>query len=315
METATNETPSTPEMQPGPPERSRAWRIVAIVLTLHAALLGAVVLIQGCSKSESPALSENARTSNIEDEHDLAKVDQPAAGNVVTPLPGGDMLTPEENLPNANVAQGTPPAATIPQPQPLAHTEPVTAEAPHTVTEPPSAHEKARDPIMAAPVTPAKTTATIKYVVKKGDTLSRIAKKYTVSVREIASVNKMTEKTALKIGQKLVVPGASRAEVAKIEPATSSAPSMPVDATVSSGEAKNHVVKRGDTPISIAKRYGVTVDSLMRVNHIADARKIRVNQKLVIPTPKVARETPPSKEIQPASGVEPVDKGHEVKRI
>lgn len=46
-----------------------------------------------------------------------------------------------------------------------------------------------------------------------------------------------------------------------------------------------HVVTEGETLGSIAKHYKVTAPALEKANHIADARKLRIGQKLAIPAP------------------------------
>ena len=50
---------------------------------------------------------------------------------------------------------------------------------------------------------------------------------------------------------------------------------------VSSG--KTYVVKKGDNPVTIAKKLKVPYDDLMALNHIEDPRKLRIGQKLLIP--------------------------------
>jgi len=50
---------------------------------------------------------------------------------------------------------------------------------------------------------------------------------------------------------------------------------------VSSG--KTYVVKKGDNPVTIAKKLKVHYDDLMALNHIEDPRKLRIGQKLLIP--------------------------------
>lgn len=42
-------------------------------------------------------------------------------------------------------------------------------------------------------------------------------------------------------------------------------------------------VRRGDTPSTIARRFGVSVSSLMRANNISNPRKLRIGQRLRIP--------------------------------
>jgi lipoprotein NlpD len=44
-----------------------------------------------------------------------------------------------------------------------------------------------------------------------------------------------------------------------------------------------HVVRRGETVYHIARVYGVSVRSLMDVNHLSDSRDLRVGQSLLIP--------------------------------
>ena len=50
---------------------------------------------------------------------------------------------------------------------------------------------------------------------------------------------------------------------------------------VSSG--KTYVVKKGDNPVTIAKKLKVPYVDLMDLNHIEDPRKLRIGQKLLIP--------------------------------
>jgi len=56
---------------------------------------------------------------------------------------------------------------------------------------------------------------------------------------------------------------------------------------------KTYVVKKGDNPVTIAKKLKVPYDDLMALNHIEDPRKLRVGQKLLIPKttkPKTTNE-------------------------
>jgi LysM repeat protein len=43
---------------------------------------------------------------------------------------------------------------------------------------------------------------------------------------------------------------------------------------------------KGDTPVSIAKKFKITSAQLLAVNDIEDAHKLKIGQKLVIPAPK-----------------------------
>jgi LysM repeat protein len=49
---------------------------------------------------------------------------------------------------------------------------------------------------------------------------------------------------------------------------------------------KTYVVVKGDTPVSIAKKFKITSAQLVAANDIEDAHKLKIGQKLVIPAPK-----------------------------
>ena len=46
---------------------------------------------------------------------------------------------------------------------------------------------------------------------------------------------------------------------------------------------KSYVVAKGDTPLSIAKKFKVPFDDLLALNKIDDPTKLKIGQKLVIP--------------------------------
>ena len=49
---------------------------------------------------------------------------------------------------------------------------------------------------------------------------------------------------------------------------------------------KTYVVVKGDTPVSIAKKFKITSNQLLAANNIEDAHKLKIGQKLVILAPK-----------------------------
>ena len=49
--------------------------------------------------------------------------------------------------------------------------------------------------------------------------------------------------------------------------------------------SRTHIVKAGETPSFIARKYGVRVDALMTANPKLDARHMHVGQTLIIPRP------------------------------
>src|SRR4051812_17625152 len=54
---------------------------------------------------------------------------------------------------------------------------------------------------------------------------------------------------------------------------------------------KTYVVKKGDNPVTIAKKLKVPYDDLIELNHIEDARKLRIGQKLLVPTATKSKTT------------------------
>lgn len=57
------------------------------------------------------------------------------------------------------------------------------------------------------------------------------------------------------------------------------------------GGGLTHVVAKGDTLISIAKHYKVSVADLLKMNKITDERKLQIGQTLIIPLTAKPSET------------------------
>lgn len=53
----------------------------------------------------------------------------------------------------------------------------------------------------------------------------------------------------------------------------------------STNSPRTHTVKAGETPISIARKYGVKLEGLLAANPKLEARRLHVGQRLVIPAP------------------------------
>lgn len=94
------------------------------------------------------------------------------------------------------------------------------------------------------------------YIVKKGDSLWSISRKYNIKVDELIDLNNLSN-TTLSVGQKLKVPKNSII-------------------------TKTYIVKSGDTLWSIAKEENVTVDELKKANNLT-SNLLSVGQTLIIP--------------------------------
>lgn len=117
----------------------------------------------------------------------------------------------------------------------------------------------------------------ITHTVKKGESLGKIANKYHVSVANIKKWNSL-RKDVISVGQKLVIytSGSPMAQVGK-----SSGSSSGKSSSSGSSKPKTHVVKRGETLSSIAKKNHCTVNELKKWNGIK-GNNIQAGQKLKI---------------------------------
>lgn len=135
-----------------------------------------------------------------------------------------------------------------------------------------------------ASATKSTAAASSTYIVKSGDTLSKISKQYKTSVSALQKLNGISGST-IYVGQKLKVTGSAAApSKAVAKPATKAPAAAPV-------ASSTYKVASGDTLSSISKKKGVTVTQLMNWNNLSSSL-IRVGQTLKIE--KSASSTKPS---------------------
>lgn len=115
----------------------------------------------------------------------------------------------------------------------------------------------------------AATGGTTVYTVQSGDSLGVIARRFGTTIAELVRLNNLTNPDALQIGQKLTVPGSGGSGGAVAVP--------------SAGQGKSYTVQRGDTLLSIARRFGLTVKQLQTANNISNPDRIYPGQVLKIP--------------------------------
>ena len=60
-------------------------------------------------------------------------------------------------------------------------------------------------------------------------------------------------------------------------------PAVKTEKKSAAESAKTYTVAKGDTPVTIAKKFKVAFDDLVAANHIDDPRKLKIGQKLIIP--------------------------------
>jgi spore germination protein len=102
------------------------------------------------------------------------------------------------------------------------------------------------------------------HVVRRGETVWTLSRRYRVSMNQIAAVNALPDRDVLLVGQALVIPTPEGV----------------------------YFVEPGDTLTAIARRYGTTAAQLAAMNGISDPSRIEAGQALRVPSrPRPTIET------------------------
>lgn len=135
------------------------------------------------------------------------------------------------------------------------------------------------------------------HVVKRGESLGKVAAKYHVTPKQLMAWNNMKKQNVL-VGQKLRVNSPEKV-IADESLATTkqSGNGKTLEQKQKLANAKYHVVKKGEALNRIATTYGVTTDDLvawnsLETNNLLVGQKLRVNQPDTGSTKAVAQETP-----------------------
>ncbi len=146
---------------------------------------------------------------------------------------------------------------------------------------PPAPMPPAPKPAVKRPApAPAAPVETLEYVVKSGDSLSKIAAHHKVAVKQVMDLNKISDANKIRVGQKLIIP--ARPGVTLHQPAKPKAPAAAKPAAASAVAVPNeYVVQAGDTLGGIAHQFKTKVATLRELNKL-DGDLIRVGQKLVV---------------------------------
>jgi membrane-bound lytic murein transglycosylase D len=124
--------------------------------------------------------------------------------------------------------------------------------------------------------------------VRRGETLSGIARRYHVSVRQLRGWNRLGSKGQIRAGQRLRIaaPAVQRARQAEKRSVASRSTTHVTRLAGRSGEARSastHVVKKGETLTGLARRYGVTVQALRKANGMSARAQLKAGTAIVIP--------------------------------
>lgn len=128
-------------------------------------------------------------------------------------------------------------------------------------------------------------------IVGTSDTLEILARRYNVSPAAIMQANGYRGPRVLSPGQQLIIP---RQTAAIAAPALAAPQSQSVAAAPAV-----HVVSRGDTLLSIARRNHIPAAELAKANGLAPAAPLKLGMKLTVPGAKTAAVAPPASALQP----------------
>jgi LysM repeat protein len=118
---------------------------------------------------------------------------------------------------------------------------------------------------------PTTVFAATRYIVKKGDSLYKISKRFKVPASALREVNKLSN-DRLDIGDVLLIPDSDAKKVSLNQEHEKKA----------SVDKSQYVVAKGDTLVEISKKFGISVEDIKRANNLKN-NKLQIGQKLIVP--------------------------------
>ena len=257
-------------------------RVVELLYSRRVPHVAALALISfgfaGCSADMSTRLSQNPNSNPFASQ-------QEATGSVPAPAVQRREL-PQYARPQAQYqSQPLPPPIAAPHSYPAANSG-VSGGGRGLASYAPPTHQPIETTGTLAPRSVAATHAPAKagttIIVGTSDTLEILSRRYNVSAAAILHANGYKGPRALSPGQQLIIPRQTAAVAAPAPaPAVTAPASKPVAAAVAAPTV--HVVNRGDTLLSIARRNHVSAADLARANSLDLSSKLKIGQKLHVP--------------------------------
>jgi LysM repeat protein len=134
------------------------------------------------------------------------------------------------------------------------------------------------------------------YTVKSGDTLAGIAARFGVSLEDLRAANPSVNASSLSVGQSIKLPSGTSPNPTPAAdtpgPAPTDTPPPPPPDTPTpepqptntpSSLGQTYIVQSGDIPVSIAEKFGITVEELLAANPGLDPRAMHAGDVLIIP--------------------------------
>ncbi len=165
-----------------------------------------------------------------------------------------------------------------------------------TLTPPASPIRKPTAPLAPTQPTPSPRVDKDHHIVQPGDSLYRIARRYGLSINELALWNALQSPYSLSVGKKLRITRPSvlptPPDVGRVLPTLPSPSTSPSSDTFEDidGDSDHHIVAPGDTLWQIARHYRRSVKELREWNNLA-SDNLSVGQELRV-TPPTTRTMP-----------------------
>lgn len=127
-------------------------------------------------------------------------------------------------------------------------------------------------PVVAPPVPVPCPAGTMPYVIMAGDTFFSLARRFGTTVDAIRRANPGVDPDRLVIGQRICIP-------VMMHPV----PCPPCPPIPCPPGTMPYLIMPGDTYFSLARRFGTSVDALLRANPGVDPDRLMVGQRICIP--------------------------------
>lgn len=165
---------------------------------------------------------------------------------------------------------------------------------------PPGTTEQARVAATESYVTDVRFIAdsgdTQTYRIRRGDTLSTVARRYRTTVAYLRDLNDLPRRKAVKVGMRIQVPDRT-----PLKERPSKKASMVAKKSAPAAGKGEYIVQEGDSLSTIARKYSTSVSELQRMNNIRRGKTLKVGTRIKVPAPG-------------SSSVRQVAKVHVVKR-
>ena len=113
--------------------------------------------------------------------------------------------------------------------------------------------------------------------IKKGETLSTIARRYNTSIRALQETNNIRNRHRISVGQVLTVPLGPAGEIHAVREARTASRSR-----YKRGQRIVHRVRRGETLYGIARRYRTSVRAIQRWNKLGSSTLLHPGRRLTV---------------------------------